>query len=98
MGAIVALVLSLTPVGQEERAVDYLVKFWQNLNDDAILESWTWGLVQGLFFRSGLFSGAPLAHTLAKMVADLNTTFHRKLAIDVAEINTGKTKAPMTLT
>ena len=88
------MVLGMAPMGEEDKAVEFLTKFWQNLHDADLFESWPWGLIEGLLYQPGLMNGTPFERTLHKIVANMSSEeFHRKLVINVADLNTGKTDA-----
>ena len=89
MGSLIAVMLGLAERGSEEKAMANITKFWRDLNDDSIIETWTFGLLEGLLFRTGLFSAAPFDKTLAKLAASSPKEFHRQVNVAMSDLNTG---------
>jgi len=89
MGAINAYIMSKFPPGQEEKAIEALQEFWLNIKDENVYKSWTFGFVEGIFFKPGLYDSTPMKSTLQKLISQYPNLYHRKLAIPLSDINSG---------
>jgi len=59
VGAINGMGIAQFEKGQEEEAVEFLVSGWRKTKRRDVFKSWTGGLLQGLFFKPGLFNSDP---------------------------------------
>lgn len=56
---------SIFPVGKELELSEWLVNFWGNLTEKAILQEWPEGLFRSIFSESGVFDDTPLFNLLS---------------------------------
>lgn len=67
IGAINAVAFSQFQIGQEVKAVQYLLNEWSSLKSDLIYQNWKpFGIVQGFFLKTSLFDSSPLESYLSK--------------------------------
>jgi len=65
VGAINTMALSLYPQGEEIQAANYIVEKWMSLKGSQdIYKNWSYGILDGLFFKSGLYDNSPLKNFL----------------------------------
>ncbi|KAG2382166.1 hypothetical protein C9374_005368 [Naegleria lovaniensis] len=75
-GAINAVAFSQFPIGEEAKALQYLLNEWTSIQSDMIYQNWKpFGIVQGFFLKTSLFDSSPLESYLAK---HLNWTLLQK--------------------
>ena len=89
LGALNAFVLAMYPPGEEQQAAEKLTEFWNNAQDDTFFTSWTFGYIEGLFSRGGLYDTAPYKETLKKLAQQYPQGFKRKLAVGLTDVNYG---------
>jgi len=59
-GAINAALLSSFAPGDELSAVDRMQEFWINAANTPLYDDWIGGVVEGMFFKAGLYDSKPL--------------------------------------
>lgn len=89
MGAWNAFIMAMYPPGEEQKAAGALTQFWLSLRQDMVYEDWTFGLMEGIFFRSGLYNAEPLADTLKGLAKNYDHEFQRKISIALTDLNSG---------
>lgn len=90
LGAINAFVLGMYPPGEEQKAVNELLRFWLTLTTGKVYKNWFFGLIEGLFYRSGLYNARPLRQTIAFLARHYAGDFKRKLNILMTDLSTGE--------
>ena len=64
-----------------------LLQFWLNLSTDKICKNWSFRILEGLFFRNGLYDTEPLRRTLRGLVEEYKEKFKRKINIGMSDLN-----------
>ena len=85
-GAMNSLMMSQYPTGQEKQAVDFMQNLWFNINNSAVFQSWSGGIVDGLLYRPGLFDDSPLKRT---MHGYIQTTLQRNISVGTCDLQDG---------
>ena len=74
--------------GEEKVAAEVLTHFWSTVEGSKLFENWDFGIIEGLFFKSGMFNTAPQRKTTQQFL-DTYGGFKRKITIGVTDLNTG---------
>lgn len=75
--------------GQEADAAERLVKFWDDASNSKLYQDWWGGVVNGLFWKGGLYDSAPLKTFLEGEITDINS-LKRTVNIGITDALTGK--------
>lgn len=69
IGAINGAILASHKKGDEQAAVNEILKLWSNLQEKDVYKSWSWGgAVRGLLFKQSLYDSSPFRKFLTKTV------------------------------
>lgn len=91
VGSINAVAIGLHDIGDEKEAIYWMVGLWESISRSDILINWDYGLLQGLFFKQGLWDNSPELSFLTEKFKELDvTSLKRKININTVEINTGE--------
>ena len=66
MGGMSAALLASSPKGSEKEMLEEMEDVWYKLTDEGIYKNWPGGVVEGLFFQSGLTTTARSATTCTR--------------------------------
>jgi predicted acylesterase/phospholipase RssA len=89
MAAINAFIMGMHAIGDEKTAINELLRFWGELNEDKVYENWSFGVIEGFLTRSGLYNNEPFTKTIQKLRNNYNHTFKRNFSISMTDLNTG---------
>jgi hypothetical protein len=81
--------MAMYPPGQEELAAAKLTDFWMNAQDNTFFDWWTFGYLEGLLSRGGLYDNAPYLETLKKLASQYPEGFKRKIGVVMSDVNNG---------
>ena len=87
IGAINAVAMSLFKIGKEDEASKWLIDFWEKLNADSIYSNWPGYIVEGAFWRSGLYNNTRFVDFLIENVPMRN--IYRKVSVGATNARTG---------
>lgn len=87
IGAINAVAMSLFKQGKEDEASKWLVEFWEKLNADSIYSNWPGYIVEGAFWRSGLYNNSKFVDFLHENVP--MRTIYRKVSVGATNAKNG---------
>lgn len=87
IGAINSVAFSLFEKGDEIAATDFMIDFWHNLTADVVYANWPGYIVEGAFWKSGLYNNTRFVDFLIEHVK-LNT-IHRKVVVGATNARTG---------
>ena len=79
IGSLNAALLSTYAIGEEEAMAKELEAAWLNASSYSIYKNWPGGIVEGLFFESGLYNNAPLRDTLHELYKDRTIKRHLEI-------------------
>lgn len=69
IGAINGAILASHEKGDEKKAAEEIIKFWQDLSASDFYKSWSWGgEVRGLLFESSLYDSSPFRKMLTGLI------------------------------
>lgn len=88
IGAINAVAMSLFKIGQEDEASKWLVEFWKKLDADSIYANWPGYIIEGAFYRSGLYNNSRFIDFLHENVP--MRTIYRKVTVGATNAKNGK--------
>ena len=89
MGAVNAYIMAMYPPGDEDKAAADLTSFWLKLEQDMVYKNWPLWLLQGLFFKSGIYNSEPFADTLEELASKYPEGYKRSFSIALTELNSG---------
>jgi predicted acylesterase/phospholipase RssA len=89
MGAVNAFILGMHAPGDEEAAVNEILKFWLNLEQKMVYQNWFLGFLEGLTVKSGLYNNEPYTKTMNDLVNSYKHGFLRSFCISLTDLNSG---------
>jgi predicted patatin/cPLA2 family phospholipase len=87
IGAINAVGFSLFKKGDEDAASQYMIDFWHNLTASKIYSNWPGYIIEGAFWRTGLYNNTRFVDFLRDFV-HLDTVY-RKVVVGATNAKTG---------
>jgi hypothetical protein len=67
---------------------EWLVETWYNMTSARVYKEWTFGIVEGIFFHSGVLNDQPLVDFVTG-VLDFAGKVNRKLVVGSVDSNSG---------
>lgn len=91
VGSINAMGISLHKIGEERAAAMWMDRLWSNLNASNIYENWPYGVIEGIFFREGLWTNQPELEYLSARFDDFEDhKIYRRVNINTCDFDTGE--------
>lgn len=91
VGSINAMAIALHAIGDEKTAVNWMYEMWGQLTSSDIYTSWPLGMIQGLFFKEGLWDNASeLTFLAGKFEAFKEKGIQRRVNIVTVDFDTGE--------
>lgn len=91
VGSINAMGIGLHKIGEEKVAVEWMYKLWSNLNASNIYINWPYGIIEGIFYREGLWTNQPEFDYLSARFDDFKDhKVYRKININTCDFDTGE--------
>jgi predicted acylesterase/phospholipase RssA len=89
VGSMDAAAIAIFEIGKEKEAAEYLIDNWRNIKGKGdIYENWWGGPLDGLFFKTGLYSTSPLKKKLISIIKD--SIIKRKFVCGATNFMTGE--------
>lgn len=86
-GSLNGVGLSLFAPGEEADAAIFIYGLWNSITASDIFENWRFGIIEGLFFRSGIFNYQPLIDFLHSQVGP--RTLRKKFTATLSNTDSG---------
>lgn len=67
-GALNAGIIASFPIGDEKRAIERIKTLTLTIKQDNIYKNWFGGILQGFFFKTGLYDTSPLWTTIQRVI------------------------------
>ena len=91
VGSINAMGIALHKIGEEKKAVEWMNTLWSNLNASNIYVSWPYGMIEGIFYREGLWNNQPEFDYLSARFKEFkDQKVFRKVNINTWDFDTGE--------
>ena len=74
--------------GDERKAADWIFNVWNDLTSNDVFTNWPAGILEGIFFKQGLFDNENLVKFFKEKLA--NREIIKKISIGSADMNTAK--------
>lgn len=87
IGSINAIGLSLFKKGDEDAATKWLIDLWHKMSADVIYSNWPGWIIEGAFFRKGLYNNTRFMDFLAEHVH--RDTLYRKVVVGATNAQNG---------
>lgn len=87
IGAINAVGLSLFKKGDEDAATKWMIEFWHNLSADVVYSNWSGWIIEGAFWKTGLYNNTRFVDFLKEYVE--RDTIHRKVVVGATNAKNG---------
>ena len=91
VGSINAMAISLHQIGEEKKAIDWMLSLWGNLTAKDIYVDWLAGIAQGIFFEEGLWNNVGEKDFLNKTIANFtDRKLYRRVNMNTVDFDTGE--------
>lgn len=87
IGAVNAAAISTFEIGDEYAMSDYLVELWSNFDEHTITNSWSKGLLYGLFKEGAAFNKDNFLNLITSILED--KPLKRKMVVSAVDIESG---------
>ena len=87
-GALNAAILASYPKGEELEAADRMAQFWIEAGKTSLFKNWIGFIIQGLFWKGGLYDSEPLKEFLTKEFSG-DVKMYRDIKIGIVDALTG---------